>query len=44
METVLYDDGIYRTTDTTGVITGSADGKLYIYNPASSSVSGVYRP
>ncbi len=41
METVLYDDGIYRTTDATGVITGSADGKLYIYNPTGKSISGT---
>ncbi len=41
MQTVLYDDGIYRTTDTTGVVTGAADGKLYIYNPTNTTVNGT---
>ena len=41
MQTVLYDDGIYRTTDATGVITGSADGKLYIYNPDGKAKEGT---
>lgn len=41
MQTVLYDDGIYRTTDATGVITGSADGKLYIYNPDGQTKEGT---
>ncbi len=41
MQTVLYDDGIYRTTDTTGVVTGLADGKLYIYNPSNTTVKGT---
>ncbi len=41
LATVFYDAGTYRTTDATGIITGVADGKVYIYNPTGSVLNGT---